>query len=70
MSYSWYEVLSVLHLMSMMLLSQADSLLFHKTSSDGYQTKIYHDGLAVHQVLPQIPPELRFPEELLQFQVM
>ncbi|KAJ0037876.1 hypothetical protein Pint_21949 [Pistacia integerrima] len=75
MSNSWYEVLSVLHLMSMLLLSQANSLLLHKASTDGYQLKSSEDcrrdsidvflkaagylDFAVHHVLPQIPPGLR-----------
>ena len=40
MSNAWYEVLSVLHLMAMLLLSQANLLLLPRTSSDGYQPKV------------------------------
>lgn len=37
---AWYEVLSVLHLMAMLLLSQANLLLLPRTSADGYQPKV------------------------------
>lgn len=40
MSNAWYEVLSVLHLMAMLSLSQANLLLLPRTSADGYQPKI------------------------------
>nr|POE73315.1 hypothetical protein CFP56_54740 [Quercus suber] len=40
MSNAWYEVLSVLHLMAMLSLSQANLLLLPRTSSDGYQPKV------------------------------
>lgn len=40
MSDSWYEVLSVLHLMAMLTLSQANFLLLSKASTDGYQSKV------------------------------
>ena len=39
-SNAWYEVLSVLHLMAMLSLSQANLLLFPRTSADGYQPKV------------------------------
>ncbi|KAF8370047.1 hypothetical protein HHK36_031921 [Tetracentron sinense] len=39
-SNSWYEVLSVLHLMALLSLSQANILLIPKTSADGYQPKV------------------------------
>ena len=39
MSNAWYEVLSVLHLMAMLSLSQANLLLLPRTSADGYQPK-------------------------------
>ncbi|XP_051123322.1 uncharacterized protein LOC127246132 isoform X2 [Andrographis paniculata] len=58
---SWYEVLSVLHLMAMLSLSQANLLLLPRTSLDGYQPKVSEGYLdcAVRQVLPQLPNELR-----------
>ncbi|XP_010248841.1 PREDICTED: uncharacterized protein LOC104591623 isoform X1 [Nelumbo nucifera] len=37
---AWYEVLSVLHLMAMLSLSQANLLLLPKASTDGYQPKV------------------------------
>ncbi|KAK7830816.1 hypothetical protein CFP56_027922 [Quercus suber] len=37
MSNAWYEVLSVLHLMAMLSLSQANLLLLPRTFADGYQ---------------------------------
>ncbi|OVA10736.1 BRO1 domain [Macleaya cordata] len=37
---AWYEVLSVLHLMAMLSLSQANLLLLPKTAGDGYQPKV------------------------------
>ena len=40
MSNAWYEVLSVLHLMAMLLLSQSDLLLLPRTSTDGHQPKV------------------------------
>lgn len=40
MSNAWYEVLSVLHLMATLLLSQANLLLLPRTSADGYQPKV------------------------------
>ncbi|KAF3969116.1 hypothetical protein CMV_007062 [Castanea mollissima] len=40
MSNAWYEVLSVLHLMAMLSLSQANLLLLPRTSADGYQPKV------------------------------
>ncbi|XP_052142587.1 uncharacterized protein LOC127762208 isoform X2 [Oryza glaberrima] len=36
---AWYEVLSVLHLMALLRLSQANSLLVPKTSIEGYHAK-------------------------------
>ncbi|KAH7571183.1 hypothetical protein JRO89_XS05G0264900 [Xanthoceras sorbifolium] len=43
-SNSWYELLSVLHLMTMISLSQANLLLLPKTSStDDYQPKVSED---------------------------
>ena len=40
MSNAWYEVLSVLHLMAMLSLSQANLLLLPRTSADGHQPKV------------------------------
>ncbi|KAF1886270.1 hypothetical protein Lal_00045500 [Lupinus albus] len=40
MSNAWYEVLSVLHLMATLLLSQANLLLLPRSSSDGNQPKV------------------------------
>ncbi|XVF67056.1 hypothetical protein PTKIN_Ptkin10aG0090300 [Pterospermum kingtungense] len=75
MSDSWYEVLSVLHLMAVLLLSEANYLLLYNTSADGYQSKAFEEckreaidiflkaagylDFAVQQVLPQLPLELR-----------
>ena len=39
-SNTWYEVLSVLHLMAMLSLSQANLLLLPRTSADGHQPKV------------------------------
>ncbi|XVF01724.1 hypothetical protein REPUB_Repub04eG0113300 [Reevesia pubescens] len=75
MSDSWYEVLSVLHLMAVLSLSQANSLLLPNTSTGGYQSNVLEEckrasvdiflkaagylDFAVQQVLPQLPSELR-----------
>ncbi|XP_042501886.1 uncharacterized protein LOC122079457 isoform X2 [Macadamia integrifolia] len=75
MSNAWYEVLSILHLMAMLSLSQANILLLPKASADGYQPKVSEESrrtsidiflkaggyldCAVRYVLPQMPPELR-----------
>ncbi|WRX14612.1 BRO1 domain - like 3 [Theobroma cacao] len=75
MSDSWYEVLSVLQLMAILSLSQANLLLLPNTSADGYQSKVSEEckrasidiflkaagylDFAVQQVLPQLPSELR-----------
>jgi len=40
MSNVWYEILSVLHLMAMLQMSQANLLLLPRGSSDGYHPKI------------------------------
>lgn len=40
MSNSWYEVLSVLHLMAMLSLSQANLLLLPMASNDGHLSKL------------------------------
>ncbi|KAI9396037.1 hypothetical protein POPTR_004G067400v4 [Populus trichocarpa] len=74
-SNAWYEVLSVLHLMAMLSLSQANLLLLPRTSSDGYQPKVSEESrrasidiflkaagyldCAVQNVLPQLPNPLR-----------
>lgn len=74
MSNAWYEVLSVLHLMATLLLSQANLLLLPRTSTDG-QPKVSEENrrasvdiflkaagyldCAVRHVLPQLPAELR-----------
>ncbi|KAG5536028.1 hypothetical protein RHGRI_023727 [Rhododendron griersonianum] len=75
MSNAWYEVLSVLHLMASLSLSQANLVLLPRTSADGYQPKISEESrrtsidvllkaagyldCAVKQVLPLLPTELR-----------
>ncbi|XP_050377592.1 uncharacterized protein LOC126794849 [Argentina anserina] len=75
MSNAWYEVLSVLHLMAMLSLSQANLLLLPRTSADGHQPKVSeesrrasvdiflkaagHLDCAVRHVLPQLPVELK-----------
>ncbi|XVE57198.1 hypothetical protein DITRI_Ditri04bG0072500 [Diplodiscus trichospermus] len=72
---AWYEVLSVLHLMAMLSLSQANLLLLPRTSADGYQPKVSEESrrasidiflkaagyldCAVRHVLPQLSSELR-----------
>ncbi|KAH1098715.1 hypothetical protein J1N35_015636 [Gossypium stocksii] len=75
MSDSWYEVLSVLHLMAVLLLSQANLLLLPNKFTSGYQPTALEDckrasidiflkaagylDFAVQKVLPQLPLELR-----------
>ncbi|KAH9746837.1 BRO1 domain-containing protein [Citrus sinensis] len=75
MANSWYEILSVLQMMTMLSLSQANLLLLPKTSTDGYQSKVSVEcrresidmflkaagylDFAVNNVLPQLPPEIR-----------
>ncbi|KAK8529698.1 hypothetical protein V6N12_060473 [Hibiscus sabdariffa] len=59
---SRYEVLSVLHLMAVLLLSQANLLLLPNKSTGGYQNTSLEAGyldFAVQKVLPQLPLELR-----------
>ncbi|KAL5545241.1 hypothetical protein UlMin_009025, partial [Ulmus minor] len=74
-SNAWYEILSVLHLMAMLSLSQASLLLLPRTSADGHQPKVSEENrrasidillkaagyldCAVRHVLPQLPSELR-----------
>ncbi|KAG8656669.1 uncharacterized protein LOC110613796 isoform X2 [Manihot esculenta] len=75
MSNSWYEVLSVLHLMAMLSLSQANLLLLPMASNDGHLSKLSEERrracidmllkaagylhFSIQHVLPQFPPELR-----------
>ncbi|KAF0934568.1 hypothetical protein E2562_025659 [Oryza meyeriana var. granulata] len=72
---AWYEVLSVLHMMAMLRLSQANSLLVPKTSIEGYHAKVSEENkrasveiflkaagyleCAIQHVLPKISPEKR-----------
>ncbi|KAL1070027.1 hypothetical protein V6Z11_D12G305800 [Gossypium hirsutum] len=72
---AWYEVLSVLHLMAVLSLSQANLLLLPRTSADFYQPKASEESrrgsidiflkaagyldCAVRHVLPRLPSELR-----------
>ncbi|KAL8171059.1 hypothetical protein V2J09_022863 [Rumex salicifolius] len=74
-SSAWYEVLSVLHLMAMLLFSQANLLLLPRMSTDGYQPKVSDESrkasvdlflkaagyldCAVRHVLPQMSNEVR-----------
>ncbi|KAJ6396653.1 hypothetical protein OIU77_021642 [Salix suchowensis] len=74
-SNAWYEVLSVLHLMAMLSLSQANLLLLPRTSADGYHPKVSEESrrasidiflkaagyldCAIRTVLPQLPTPLR-----------
>lgn len=53
MTNAWYEVLSVLHLMAMLSLFQANLLLLPKMSHEGYQLKI-PEGTWVSVLLVQI----------------
>ncbi|XP_006652541.1 uncharacterized protein LOC102715104 [Oryza brachyantha] len=75
MADAWYEVLSVLHLMAMVCLLQANSLLLPRSYGDGYAPRVSEESrratvdvflkasgyldCAIRQVLPQIPSELR-----------
>ncbi|WOL16876.1 hypothetical protein Cni_G25664 [Canna indica] len=72
---AWYEVLSVLHLMAMLSLMQANLLLLPKISNEGYQLKISEErrrnsidillkaagylDCAIRHVLPKMPPHTR-----------
>ncbi|KAM7471024.1 hypothetical protein LguiA_009207 [Lonicera macranthoides] len=72
---AWYEVLSVLHLMAALSLTQVNLLLLPRMSADGYQPKVSEEcrrssidiflkaagylDCAVRHVLPQLPAELR-----------
>ncbi|CAM8934068.1 unnamed protein product [Rhodiola kirilowii] len=75
MSNAWYEVLSVLHLMAILLFFQANSLLLSRTPTDGYMPKVSEESkrasvdiflkaagyldCAVRDVLPCLPPDIR-----------
>ncbi|GAB2293201.1 hypothetical protein Dimus_027409 [Dionaea muscipula] len=72
---AWYEVLSILHLMALLSLSQANLLLRPKMSTDGYQPKVSDESrrasidiflkaagyldYAVRHVIPQLSSESR-----------
>ncbi|KAK8946127.1 hypothetical protein KSP40_PGU018672 [Platanthera guangdongensis] len=43
----WYEVLSVLHLMAMLCLAEADCLLLPRKPIDGYQQKVSEESLTL-----------------------
>lgn len=45
---AWYEILSVLHLMATLSLSQANLLLLPRTSLDGYSPKVSEGGYFSH----------------------
>ncbi|CAN6228950.1 unnamed protein product [Urochloa humidicola] len=71
---AWYEVLSVLHLMAMVCLLQANTLLLPRSYGDGYAPRVSEESrratvdvflkaagyldCAIRHVLPQLPPEL------------
>ncbi|XP_065868637.1 uncharacterized protein [Euphorbia lathyris] len=75
MSSSWYEVLSVLHLMAVLSLSQANLLLLPITANDSHLSKLSEErrrtcidillkaagylDFCIQHVLPKFPPELR-----------
>jgi hypothetical protein len=40
LSHAWYEVLSILHMMAMISLLQANSLLIPRAPADGHQSKV------------------------------
>ncbi|CAA6655720.1 unnamed protein product [Spirodela intermedia] len=72
---AWYEVLSVLHLMAILSLSEVNLLLLPKTTAEGRQATVSEENkrssidvflkaagyvdCAVRDVLPQIPLQLR-----------
>lgn len=72
---AWYEALSVLHMMAMLRLSQANSLLLPKTSLEGYHAKVSEENkrasveiflkaagyleCAMQHILPRMSPEKR-----------
>ncbi|PWZ40937.1 hypothetical protein Zm00014a_001953 [Zea mays] len=71
----WYEVLSVLHLMAMVCLLQANTLLLPRSYGDGYAPRVSEESrratvdvflkaagyldCAIRHVLPKMPLELR-----------
>ncbi|KAL6912303.1 hypothetical protein ACP4OV_001108 [Aristida adscensionis] len=73
---AWYEILSVLHMMAMLRLSQANTLLLPKSSLEGYHAKVSEENkrasveiflkasgyleCAIQHVLPRISPENRW----------
>ncbi|CAM8924167.1 unnamed protein product [Rhodiola kirilowii] len=75
MANAWYDVLSVLHLMAMLLFYQANSLLLSRKATDGYQPKVSEESkrasvdiflkaagylnCAVQDVVPCLPPDIR-----------
>ncbi|XP_074294534.1 uncharacterized protein LOC141622395 isoform X2 [Silene latifolia] len=75
MTNAWYEVLSVLHLMAMLSLSQANLLLLPRISTDGYQPKVTDESrrasvdiflkaagyldCAIRHVFPHLSVEIR-----------
>eukprot|EP01018_Ginkgo_biloba_P017219 Gb_12160 [translate_table: standard] len=76
LSSTWYEVLSVLHIMAMISLSQANSLLLPKAPVDGHQPKVSEENkktaiemllksagyleYGVRHILTQIPEEIKY----------
>jgi len=72
---AWYEVLSMLHLMAMVCLLQANALLLPRSYGDGYAPRVSEESrratvdvflkaagyldCAVRHVLPKMPLELR-----------
>ncbi|KAG0474871.1 hypothetical protein HPP92_014557 [Vanilla planifolia] len=71
----WYEVLSVLHLMAVICLAEANALLLPITPNTGYQLRVSEEGrrrsidvllkaagylyCAIHNVLTQMPLDVR-----------
>lgn len=47
---AWYEALSVLQLMAMVCLSEANTLLLPKTINDGYQTKLSEGNIKTEMI--------------------
>ncbi|XP_074302024.1 uncharacterized protein LOC141633456 isoform X2 [Silene latifolia] len=80
MTNAWYEVLSVLHLMAMLSLSQANLLLLPRISTDGYQPKVTDESrrasvdiflkaagyldCAIRHVFPHLSVEISLPVDL------
>lgn len=50
---AWYEVLSVLHLMAALSLTQVNLLLLPRTSADGYQPKVSEGGFSLQNLMMQ-----------------